>query len=71
MKEIQIKDESIDLDQFLKLCGAADTGGQAKQLVREGVILVNGEVETRRGRRLLPGDTVTVAGRYTFGLVQG
>jgi ribosome-associated protein len=51
----------IKLDQFLKLVGAAQTGGQAKILIQEGEVLVNGEVETRRGRKLLAGDQVTLA----------
>ncbi|BAC88166.1 RNA-binding S4 domain-containing protein [Gloeobacter violaceus] len=51
----------IKLDQFLKLVGAAQTGGQAKILIQEGEVLVNGAVETRRGRKLLAGDQVTLA----------
>lgn len=69
-KEIRIKTDSIDLDQFLKLSGAVDSGGRAKQLVREGVVRVNGEVETRRGRRLIPGDTVLVSDGSTFRLAR-
>ncbi|MBX6350985.1 MAG: RNA-binding S4 domain-containing protein [Clostridia bacterium] len=52
----------IRLDDFLKLAGAVPTGGQAKALVRRGEVAVNGEVETRRGRRLFPGDRVTLFG---------
>ena len=48
----------IKLDQFLKWVGAADTGGQAKVMVQEGQIQVNGEPETRRGRKLRQGDKV-------------
>ena len=48
----------ISLDQFLKLAGVVDTGGQAKGLVRSGAVLVNGEVEIRRGRKLTLGDVV-------------
>lgn len=53
---------TIKLDQYLKLVGAADTGGQAKVLVQNGQVLVNGEVETRRGRQLKSGDAVQVVG---------
>lgn len=53
---------TIKLDQYLKLVGAADTGGQAKILVQNGQVLVNGEVETRRGRQLKSGDAVQVVG---------
>jgi len=48
----------IKLDQFLKWQGLAESGGSAKALVTEGKIKVNGEVETRRGRKLRNGDTV-------------
>jgi ribosome-associated protein len=47
----------ICLDQFLKTCGVA-TGGQAKQLIQGGEVLVNNEVETRRRKKLVPGDEV-------------
>ena len=52
--------DTIKLDQFLKLTGIARTGGQAKLLVQTGMVLVNGKVETRRGRKLMDGDRVTV-----------
>jgi ribosome-associated protein len=51
----------IKLDQFLKWQGVADTGGQAKWMIQNGEVRVNGEVETRRGRKLVEGDSVTVA----------
>jgi len=47
----------ICLDQFLKTCGV-ETGGQAKRLIQGGEVLVNNEVETRRRRKLIPGDEV-------------
>jgi len=50
----------IKLDQFLKWQGLADTGGQAKRLIRDGLVRVNGQVETRRGRKLVSGDRVIV-----------
>lgn len=53
---------TIKLDQFLKLTGAVDTGGQAKLLIQGGEVQVNGEVETRRGRKLRPGDVVELDG---------
>jgi ribosome-associated protein len=52
--------ESIRLDQFLKLQGVTGTGGQAKWLIQDGQILVNGEQETRRRRKLFHGDVVQV-----------
>ena len=51
------------LDQFLKLTGIASTGGQAKMMIQGGEIRVNGEVETRRRRKLAAGDVVEVDGR--------
>lgn len=55
-------EEYIKLDQFLKLAQIAMTGGQAKALIQSGLVRVNGEVETRRGRKLRHGDRVLVAG---------
>lgn len=54
--------EFVRLDHFLKLCGVADTGGQAKMIIQCGDVSVNGEVETRRRKKLFPGDVVLVAG---------
>ncbi len=48
------------LGQALKIWGLAGTGGEAKVLIQFGEVLVNGEVETRRGRRLQPGDVIEV-----------
>jgi ribosome-associated protein len=56
----------IKLDQFLKLQGLAITGGQAKFLIQDGLVTVNGTVETRRGRKLAIGDRIVVEGQtYT------
>ncbi|MFN8488360.1 MAG: S4 domain-containing protein YaaA [Caldilineaceae bacterium] len=55
-------DEYIKLDQFLKLAQVVQSGGEAKHLIQSGAVFVNGEVETRRGRKLHPGDVVKVAG---------
>lgn len=53
-------DEPIRLGQFLKLGGIVETGGLARGLLDDGAVTVNGEVETRRGRQLEPGDVVEV-----------
>ncbi len=58
--EVPIRDESIRLGQFLKLAGLVDSGSDAKPLLAEGLVRVNGQVETRRGRQLAKGDLVTV-----------
>lgn len=53
----------IKLDQFLKFLGIAPTGGQAKLMIIDGNVKVNGMVETRRGRKLVATDEVTVEGK--------
>jgi len=52
----------ITLGQFVKLAGLAATGGEAKNLVSSGVVLVNGRIETRRGHKLAAADIVEVGG---------
>ena len=59
----QITTEYITLQQYLKFSGIADTGGQAKVLVKQLDIRVNGEKEDRRGKKLYPGDKVTINGK--------
>ncbi|MEZ6032192.1 MAG: RNA-binding S4 domain-containing protein [Planctomycetaceae bacterium] len=54
--------ETIELDRFLKLADIVQSGGAAKHLIQSGVVNVNGAVETRRGRKLRPGDLVEVHG---------
>ncbi|MGB3311320.1 MAG: RNA-binding S4 domain-containing protein [Nodosilinea sp.] len=53
----------IKLDQFLKQMQVVGTGGQAKLMIQDGEVNVNGEVETRRGRKLIAGDRVEVEGQ--------
>ena len=62
MREVRIRDETIRLGQALKLAGLAGSGGEARALIEEGAVRVNGEVEMRRGRQLLRGDVVAVGG---------
>lgn len=57
-----IRDEVIRLGQFLKLANLIETGSQAKEVVAAEQVLVNGEVETRRGRQLVKGDVVQLLG---------
>ncbi len=56
----KIQTEFIRLDALLKLAGIADTGGQAKWMIQDGKVSVNGENCTMRGKKIRPGDTVTV-----------
>ena len=60
---VRVRDESIRLGQFLKLSDLVDSGADAKGLLGRGLVRVNGEVETRRGRQLAAGDLVECAGR--------
>ncbi|WP_425596225.1 RNA-binding S4 domain-containing protein [Promicromonospora iranensis] len=59
--EVPIRDDVIRLGQFLKLADLAEDGAQARDLIADGEVRVNGEVETRRGRQLVRGDVVSVA----------
>ena len=59
---VRLQDESIRLGQFLKLADLVDTGADAKGLLSQGLVRVNGDVETRRGRQLADGDVVELAG---------
>jgi ribosome-associated protein len=60
--DVGISDESIRLGQFLKLANLVETGAEAKPAVQAGLVRVNGEVETRRGRQLHRGDVVELGG---------
>ncbi|WP_417738197.1 RNA-binding S4 domain-containing protein [Rosistilla oblonga] len=55
-------EDSIRLDNFIKLTGVVGTGGQAKMLIQNGEVTVNGEVETRRRKKLAIGDEIEVLG---------
>ena len=52
----------IKLDQFLKWQGIVQTGGEAKIRIKEGEVIVNGQIETRRGKKLRTGDRVSIGG---------
>jgi ribosome-associated protein len=60
MREIPIRDETIRLGQLLKLAGLIDSGAEAKDLLADGDVRVNGEPEQRRGRQLRRGDVVAL-----------
>lgn len=61
-RDVLIREDVIRLGQLLKLAGLADSGGEARALLEQGAVTVNGEAEARRGRQLRAGDVVTVAG---------
>lgn len=58
MESIKIKDEFIKLGQLLKLAGFCDSGVDAKFVIQDGLVKVNGKVETQRGKKLHNGDIV-------------
>ena len=61
--DVPISDEMIRLGQFLKLANLIESGSEAKPLIQSGLVRVNGEVETRRGRQLREGDVVELVGQ--------
>ncbi|GAA4094430.1 hypothetical protein GCM10023066_34880 [Nocardioides kongjuensis] len=61
--DVPIRDESIRLGQFLKLANLVDSGAEAKPVIADGLVKVNGEVDTRRGRQLRVGDVVELQGQ--------
>lgn len=63
MEEIKIRDEFIKLGQALKLAGLVESGVEAKIVIQDGQVLVNGQVETQRGKKLVDGDEVTFEGQ--------
>jgi ribosome-associated protein len=62
MPPFALRGDHITLAQAVKAVGLADSGGQAKQLVRSGKVSVNGAVETQPGRKLFPGDRFSAEG---------
>lgn len=66
MKEIEISTEYIQLQQLLKLGECIGSGGEVKHFLQENEVIVNGEKENRRGRKLRPGDVIEVAGCGSF-----
>lgn len=58
--KITINTEYIKLDQLLKHAAVASTGGEAKAMIKEGLVLLNGEVVTQRGKKIYPGDHLQV-----------
>ncbi|MGB5112073.1 MAG: RNA-binding S4 domain-containing protein [Mycobacterium sp.] len=63
MDDVPIRDGMIRLGQFLKLAGLIDSGADAKAVIADGLVSVNGEVDVRRGRQLRAGDVVSIAGQ--------
>lgn len=66
MEEIRIETEFIKLDQFLKHCGIAQTGGQAKMMIADGMVKVNDQVALERGKKIRKNDKVEIDDQYQF-----
>jgi len=62
MRKIQLTKEPVELYKILKFEGIVDSGGQAKLVISDGQVSVNGEVETRKRRKILNGDTIEFSG---------
>lgn len=63
MESITLKDEFIKLGQAMKLANLVEDGVEAKLVIQDGLVTVNGEVDTRRGRKLYPGDVFAYDGQ--------
>ena len=63
MEIIKLKDEFIKLGQALKATGLVETGAEAKDVIQDGLVKVNGEVDTRRGRKVYGGDVISYNGQ--------
>lgn len=62
MKEIKIETEFIKLEQIMKFASMVQTGGEAKMLINQGLVLVNGEICTQRGKKIRPSDVIEFDG---------
>jgi len=62
MREVTITKEPVELYKILKFEGLVESGGQAKTVIAEGLVLVNGATETRKRRKIVSGDTIKFAG---------
>ena len=69
---VAIETEYIKLDALLKYCGAAETGGQAKEIVQDGLVkLADGSVCTMRGKKIHPGDYIIIDDQYRVEVTAG
>ena len=71
MKEIEINREPIELYKLLKLEGLASSGGEAKMMIGDGLVALNGEIETRKRKKIVSGDVIECAGeQFRIQLIQ-
>jgi ribosome-associated protein len=69
LQVIEINTEEIKLDQFLKWAGIVNSGGEAKDLIASGIIAVNGQVETKRGRKLKNQDVISIQNKHLLKVI--
>lgn len=71
MKEVEINREPIELYKLLKFEGLASSGGEAKMLIGDGLVALNGEIETRKRKKIVSGDVIEFAGeQFRIQLIQ-
>lgn len=71
MKEIEINREPIELYKLLKFEGLASSGGEAKMMIGDGLVTLNGEIETRKRKKIVSGDVIECAGeQFRIQLIQ-
>ena len=71
MEKVKISTEFIKLDQLLKFSGIAESGSDSKDMILDGIVSVNGEICTMRGKKIRPGDEVVLTfedGKYEIGV---
>ncbi|NLW41171.1 MAG: RNA-binding S4 domain-containing protein [Tissierellia bacterium] len=62
MREIEIKTDFIKLDQLIKFAGIAQTGGESKNIIKNGTVYVNGRIVKERGKKIRKGDVIEIEG---------
>ncbi|NLM39320.1 MAG: RNA-binding S4 domain-containing protein [Firmicutes bacterium] len=67
MKIVTIKTETIQLDQLLKWANVVSSGAEAKIMIQSGLVSLNGTVETRRAKKVVPGDEIAIEG---YGIIK-
>lgn len=71
MKEVEINREPIELYKLLKFEGLASSGGEAKMMIGDGLVALNGEIETRKRKKIVSGDVIEFAGKqFRIQLIQ-
>ena len=67
MRIVTIKTETIQLDQLLKWANVDSSGAEAKIMIQSGLVSLNGEIETRRSKKVVPGDEIAIEG---YGIIK-